>query len=173
MPVIPVHRGKRVYGVHPDPTARAAWDVIVIGSGMGGMTCAAALAKHGRRVLVLEQHYLPGGFSHMFARKGFEWDVGVHAIGEMRPGDVPFKMLDWLTGKTSARIGDRLITIGETDGRFNIGHGFRINFVRLAPLAVLKFYIRLNSGIAHTPEELDRVRAMIAQYEAAKKEGTS
>ena len=37
------------------------WDTIVIGSGAGGLTAAAALAKHGQRVLVLEQHYLPGG----------------------------------------------------------------------------------------------------------------
>ena len=44
------------------------WDVI--GSGMGGMVCAALLAKTGKRVLVLEQHYVPGGFTHTFSRKG-------------------------------------------------------------------------------------------------------
>ena len=81
-------------------------------------------------------------------------------------------MLDWLNGKTAALVGDRLITVDETDRRFNIGHGFRINFVRLSPLDVLKFYVRLNSGVAHTPEELDRVRAMIAAAEAVKKAGT-
>ena len=81
-------------------------------------------------------------------------------------------MLDWLNGKTAARVGDRLITVDETDRRFNIGHGFRINFVRLSPLAVLKFYMRLNSGIAHTSEELDRVRALIAAREAAEKAST-
>ena len=42
------------------------WDYIVIGSGMGGMVCAAMLARMGRRVLVLEQHYVPGGFTHTF-----------------------------------------------------------------------------------------------------------
>lgn len=80
-------------------------------------------------------------------------------------------MLDWLNNKTAARVGDRLIMAGDTDMRFNIGHGFRINFVRLSPLSVLKFYVRLNSGIAHTSEELDRVRAMIAEQEAAEKAG--
>ena len=35
------------------------WDYIIIGSGMGGMTAAALLAKMGRRVLVIEQHYVP------------------------------------------------------------------------------------------------------------------
>ena len=61
----------------------ATYDVIVIGSGMGGMTTASMLARLGQKVLVLEQHYVPGGFTHVFSRKGFTWDVGVHAIGEV------------------------------------------------------------------------------------------
>ena len=46
-----------------------AWDYLVLGSGMGGMTAAAMLAEQGKRVLVLEQHYVPGGFTHTFRRK--------------------------------------------------------------------------------------------------------
>ena len=44
------------------------WDYIVIGSGMGGMTTAAILS-HLEKVLVLEQHYVPGGFTHTFRRE--------------------------------------------------------------------------------------------------------
>jgi all-trans-retinol 13,14-reductase len=61
---------------------------IVIGSGMGGMTTAVLLARHaGQRVLVLERHYTPGGFTHAFRRPGYEWDVGVHYVGHVNnPG---------------------------------------------------------------------------------------
>ena len=58
------------------------YDVIVIGSGIGGLACAALLAKLGRKVCVLEQHYTAGGFTHSYERNGYEWDVGVHYIGE-------------------------------------------------------------------------------------------
>jgi all-trans-retinol 13,14-reductase len=61
-----------------------AYDVIVIGSGIGGLAVAAQLAKHaGKRVLVLEQHTKAGGFTHAYARKDWDWDVGVHYIGQV------------------------------------------------------------------------------------------
>ena len=60
------------------------YDAIVIGSGMGGLATAALLAQHaGKRVLVLERHTTAGGFTHVFRRKGYEWDVGVHYIGSV------------------------------------------------------------------------------------------
>ncbi|MCE9578379.1 MAG: NAD(P)/FAD-dependent oxidoreductase [Deltaproteobacteria bacterium] len=73
------------------------WDAIVIGSGMGGMTCAAMLAQLGKRVLVLEQHYTAGGFTHTFARKQWTWDVGVHAVGEVSPRTMTGRLLSRLT----------------------------------------------------------------------------
>lgn len=69
-----------------------AWDAVVIGSGMGGLTTAALLAKHTRlRVLVLERHYTAGGYTHSFSRPGFDWDVGVHYIGQVHDPDAPLR----------------------------------------------------------------------------------
>jgi all-trans-retinol 13,14-reductase len=64
------------------------WDAIVIGSGLGGLTCAAYLTAAGKRTLVLEQNQVAGGCSQVFRRKGnrYEFDVGMHYIGECHPG---------------------------------------------------------------------------------------
>ena len=51
-------------------------DVIVVGSGLGGLCCAALAARHGLEVLVLEAHDLPGGAAHGFERRGFRFESG-------------------------------------------------------------------------------------------------
>ena len=61
------------------------------------MTAAALLAKTGMRICVLEQHYVPGGFTHTFTRKGYRWDVGVHAVGEVTVRSMPGRLLHALT----------------------------------------------------------------------------
>ncbi len=62
-------------------------DVVVIGAGIGGLACAAYLAKRGKRVKVLEQHYVPGGCCTSFTRKGFKFDAGVlHLTGGKESG---------------------------------------------------------------------------------------
>src|SRR6516162_9537743 len=67
------------------------FDAIVIGSGIGGLAAAALLALHaGQRVLVLERHYTAGGYTHVFKRTGYEWDVGVHYIGGLSSGRSAF-----------------------------------------------------------------------------------
>lgn len=72
-------------------------DAIVIGSGIGGLTAAAILAKAGKKVLVLEQHDQAGGCCHTFIEKGFEFDVGIHYIGEMRSNTVTRLLVNQIT----------------------------------------------------------------------------
>lgn len=73
------------------------WDVVIVGSGPGGLACGASLAATGRRVLVLEAHDLAGGNTQVFrrhpraedgTRSEYEFDVGVHYLGDCGPGGV-------------------------------------------------------------------------------------
>jgi len=62
------------------------YDIIVIGSGAGGLTAALALARAGKSVLVLEQHDRPGGWTHSFTLNGYRFSPGVHYIGDLQAG---------------------------------------------------------------------------------------
>ena len=65
----------------PQPSNRpTTYDVIVIGSGIGGLVTATQLAAKGASVLVLESYIIPGGSSGYFERSGYRFDVGASMI---------------------------------------------------------------------------------------------
>ncbi len=77
----------KLYTSYKQTLPEGNWDAIIIGSGLGGLTVAACLAKQGKKCLVLEQHYVAGGYTHVFKRKDYEWDVGIHYVGEVHNSD--------------------------------------------------------------------------------------
>lgn len=63
------------------------WDTIIIGSGAGGLATAICLARAGQKVLVLEQHDVPGGWCHSFYLDGHRFTPGVHYVGLLAEGE--------------------------------------------------------------------------------------
>eukprot|EP00903_Cladosiphon_okamuranus_P011352 g10700.t1 len=81
-------------------------DVVVIGSGVGGLSAAAMLSRHGDSVTVLESHYLPGGVAHAFDIEGYRFDAGPSLwAGMSEPGTNPLRQIldvleeevDWIS----------------------------------------------------------------------------
>lgn len=160
MSAIPMRNGKRVYEHYSPKLAEGQWDAIVIGSGMGGMSCSATLSKLGRKVLLLEQHYVPGGFTHMFGRKGFKWDVGVHVMGEMTPGEIPFEMLKWLTnGEVTMN------SLGDPFDSFYFPHGYTFHM----PEGKDKLIDSLKAQFPNEVDKIDRYVKTVLRADIASK----
>jgi prolycopene isomerase len=68
-------------------------EVVVIGAGLAGLSTAAHLARDGIPVLVLEHHAVPGGYAHEFKRRGFRFEVALHALDGAGPGGWLYGML--------------------------------------------------------------------------------
>src|SRR5260370_16466470 len=67
---------RRFRGLREEPNQ--SYDAVVIGAGVGGLTCANLLARAGLKVLLIEQHFMVGGYCSSFRRKGYTFDAATH-----------------------------------------------------------------------------------------------
>lgn len=101
------------------PVIAEHYDVICIGSGLGSLTTASLLARKGKKVLVCEKHTTPGGFTHVFTRNDYEWDVGLHYVGDMdRKGSLLRVVFEHITDKNlkwadMGEVYDRVVINGK------------------------------------------------------------
>lgn len=71
----------------PKQNSKTTYDTIIIGSGAGGLAAAICLSRAGQKVLVLEQHDVPGGWCHSFYINGHRFTPGVHYVGLCGEGE--------------------------------------------------------------------------------------
>lgn len=125
------------YRYRPD-RLKGPYRAIVIGSGMGGLTVAGLLSDLGWKVAVMEQHYTAGGYTHSYERDGYEWDVGLHYVGDMGASTLPWCLMDHLCGGRLkwAPMAERFESFHFGDKVFDAAAGaraFRDNLVRQFP----------------------------------------
>ena len=137
---------------------RDSWDAIVVGSGIGGLACAAALARTGYAVLVVEQHYVPGGLTQTFHRSGFRWDVGVHYLGEMGPEGEAHAILEWLAGGAI-----KFASLGTVYDTIHFPGNFVVQFAR--PQAALQ--LELEEKFPGSSKNIEAFFTAIADAERA------
>lgn len=136
------------------------FDALVVGSGIGGLSAAAALARHGRRVLVLERHTQLGGLTQTFARGPYRFAVGVHYIGGVGNAPGPAgefgRLLDWLS--------DGRLRFAPLGSPFDVVRLPALEFAFEAPRE--RHLERLAAGF---PRDWQRIRRFYAEYDAAKR----
>lgn len=156
--------------IHVRPQQRSSRrerDVIVIGSGIGGLTCAALLAKRGMNVLVLEQHALAGGYCTSWTRsrrhagttRRFTFDAGVHDISGLGRGGYVRRLLEHLD------VDDRLDTVPIEHEYVLDGDRFRIPRGKAGVLESLA--MRFPSEASGIAALLDEIEAMHAEMSSS------
>ena len=73
------------------------FDVIIIGAGLGGLTCGTYLAKRGKKVLVLEKNSRIGGYATSYETKGHSFDIATQALGGCDPEGSVHQVLEELS----------------------------------------------------------------------------
>lgn len=145
------------------PETPEPYDFAVIGTGIGGLAIASLLAHAGRRVIIFDRHYLPGGYGHTFGAGRFLFCAELHYVWDCSPGERVYRFLQHLGLEETVRFRrlnpegfDRIVAPGID---YTIGSGYEREQQRLASLfpdhaAALQRYYRLLTTICEQAWQL-------------------
>jgi all-trans-retinol 13,14-reductase len=103
---------------------RKKYDIIIIGSGLGGLVCGYILAKNGYKIAIFEKNHQIGGCLQSFRRSGVDFCTGMHYIGSFEKGQIMhkfFKYLNLLDDVKVSRIDYDVISIGGEEYKYAFG----------------------------------------------------
>jgi phytoene dehydrogenase-like protein len=132
---------------------RDRYDAVVIGAGIGGLVCANLLAREGLAVLLVEQHYMAGGYCSTFRRGGYTFDASTHFYPLLGNPDT-------LTGRLLADLGSRTrwVRMDPVD-TFHLPDGSRFE----VPADFAPYRARLDAEFPDQREALDRFFAEVRE----------
>jgi phytoene dehydrogenase-like protein len=140
---------KGLRGQSPEPS----YDAVIIGAGIGGLICANLLAREGLRVLLVEQHYMVGGYCSTFRRKGFTFDAATHFYP--------------LLGNPATITGKLLVELGVNNGWVKMDPVDHFHFPDGSTFAVpadFDIYLdKLKQEFPHEAESLDQFFALVRE----------
>ncbi len=120
------------------PATSEHYDYAIIGMGVGGLTLGALLAQAGKKVIIFEQHYVPGGYGHTFRQGEFSFCAELHYVWDCGRGERVYQMLEKLGlerqvtfHRLDPRGFDRIVGPGID---YTIGSGFEREWQRLSEL---------------------------------------
>jgi phytoene dehydrogenase-like protein len=136
---------------------RSRYDAVVIGSGIAGLVCANLLARAGLQTLLVEQHYMVGGYCSTFRRGGFTFDASTHFYPLLgNPSTFPGRLLGELGVET------RWVRMDPVDV-FHFPDGSRFAM----PVELEPYLERVKAEFPHQAEALDRFFAAVREAYSA------
>lgn len=126
------------------------YDVIIIGGGLGGLSCGVTLSKEGLGVCVLEQHHTIGGCLQSFKRDGYTLDTGMHYVGSLSEGQIMHQYFKYFDIMDELRL-RKLDETGFDHFHFSDGSSYR------HAMGYDRFVETLSKDF---PEEHDNIKAL-------------
>jgi phytoene dehydrogenase-like protein len=83
---------------------KSKYDIIIVGSGLGGLICGYILSKNGYKTAILEKNTQIGGCLQNFTRKGIKFDTGMHYIGSMNEGEIMYQFFKYFDLLSNVKI---------------------------------------------------------------------